>query len=97
VIRLHTLPALLIALYGAPVAAQMVCGPRAVIVMQLDLKYGETRRGSGVRGPSAIYEVWANCDTGSWSILKTTPNGWACAMAVGDNWTDRACEKGRPI
>ena len=94
-IRLLTLTAFLIALYGDPVAAQMACGPRAVIVMQLDLKYGETRRGSGVRGPTAIYEVWANCNTGTWSILQITPNGWACVMAVGEGWSDEACEKGQ--
>ncbi len=80
--------AALIALQGAPVAAQMACGPRDSVVEKLGEKYGEVRRGGGLAGPTAIFEIWASEATGTWTILKTTPNGFTCIMAVGDGWHD---------
>ena len=74
---------------GPPDAqAQMACGTRDSVVEKLGEKYGEVRRGGGLAGPMAIFEVWASEATGTWSILKTTPNGWTCLMAVGDGWHD---------
>ncbi len=81
--------AALIALPGAPVAAQMACGKRDFVVEKLSEKYGETRRGGGLAGPTAIFEIWASDKPPyTWTILSTTPNGWACIMAVGDGWQD---------
>ena len=74
-----------------PVAqAQVVCGARDSVVRNLGEKYGEVRRGGGLTGSTAIYEIWASEATGSWTILKTTPNGLACVMAVGEGWQDDA-------
>ena len=72
--------------------AQMACGTRDSIVAKLGDKYGEVRRGGGLAGSTAIFEVWASEATGTWTILKTTPNGMACIMAVGDDWQDDAGE-----
>ena len=78
---------------GPPDAqAQMACGTRDAVVEQLGEKYGEVRRGGGVAGPTAIFEIWASEATGTWTILKTTPNGFTCIMAVGDGWHDDAGE-----
>ncbi len=74
--------------------ADMACGMRDSVVAKLGDKYGEVRRGGGLAGPTAIFEIWASEATGSWTILKTTPNGLACVMAVGDGWHDDA---GEPI
>ncbi len=41
-------------------------------------------------GSTAIFEIWASEKTGTWTILKTTPNGLTCVMAVGDGWHDDA-------
>ncbi len=68
--------------------AQMACGTRDSVVESLGDKYGETLRGGGMSGPGAIFELWASEATGTWTILKTTPDGQTCAMAVGDNWQD---------
>jgi hypothetical protein len=74
-----------------PVAqAQIACGARDSVVRNLGEKYGEVRRGGGLTGSTAIYEIWASEDTGSWTILKTTPNGMACVMAVGEGWQEDA-------
>ncbi len=72
--------------------AQMACGTRDAVVAKLGEKYGEVRRGGGLAGPTAIFEIWASEATGTWTILKTTPDGLACVMAVGDGWHDDAGE-----
>ncbi len=80
---------------GPPAAqAQMACGTRDSVVAKLGDKYGEVRRGGGLAGPTAIFEIWASEATGTWTILKTTPTGLTCIMAVGDGWQDDA---GEPI
>ena len=70
--------------------AQMACGKRDAVVAKLGDKYGEVRRGGGLTGSTAIFEVWASESTGTWTILKTTPDGLTCVMAVGDGWQDEA-------
>jgi len=79
--------AVVIALYGAPVSTQMVCGDYASMTIQLATPYGETRRGLGVSG-NTLFEVWRSEDTGTWTILQVYPNGVACVIAVGENWKD---------
>ncbi len=72
--------------FAAASQAQINCGTRDSVVEELDLKYSETQRGYGLTGSTAIFEVWASEKTGSWTILKTTPNGLTCVIAVGENW-----------
>ncbi len=95
-IRTLTLLTALIALYGAPATAQMACGERTGVVAKLDSKYGETQRGRGLAGPGAIVELWASCQSGTWTILQTAPTGITCVLFSGFFWTDVDCEKGRP-
>jgi hypothetical protein len=68
--------------------AQLACGDRNSMVEQLSRTYGEARKGAGLAGQTALFEVWASNATGSWTILKTTPNGMACVVAAGENWRD---------
>jgi hypothetical protein len=80
--------------------AQMACGARNAVVAKLGEKYGEVRRGGGLVGATAIFEVWASATTGTWTILKTTPDGLACVMAVGEGWQDddgNATPVGSPV
>lgn len=69
---------------GAPGGA--MCGERRQVVSRLAEKYGETRRGYGLQQGAAVVEVYASGDTGSWTILLSTPNGLACLLAAGQNW-----------
>ena len=86
-----------IALYGAPADAQRTCARHDDQTAQLAEKYGETRIGFGVSGPTAIIEVWANVETGTWSILVVYPNGVSCLKAAGDGWeTDPPVVPGDP-
>ncbi len=93
--RILTTSALIfgMAAVGPPDAqAQMACGTRDSVVAKLGDKYGEVRRGGGLAGPTAIFEIWASEATGSWTILKTMPNGMACIVAVGEGWQDDSNE-----
>ena len=93
--RILTTSALIfgMAAIGPPDAqAQMACGTRDSVVAKLGEKYGEVRRGGGLTGSTAIFEIWASEATGTWTILKTTPDGLTCIMAVGDDWHDDAGE-----
>ncbi len=74
--------------FASAAQAQTTCGTRDAIVKKLDEIYGEVRRGGGLAGPTAIYEIWASEATGTWTILKTTPNGLTCILAVGTAWHD---------
>jgi hypothetical protein len=52
---------------AAPPAAQaqIACGARDSVVRNLGEKYGEVRRGGGLTGSTAIYEIWASEDAGT--------------------------------
>ena len=90
-----------LAAVGTPDArAQMACGTRDAVVAKLGDRYGEVRRGGGLAGPTAVYEIWASEATGTWTILKTMPNGISCVMAVGEGWqddADRPTPAGSPV
>ena len=65
-------------------AAQMACGQRDSIVSQLQERYGETRRAMGFQEGRGIVEVWASDETGTWTIVITTPQGTTCLVAAGE-------------
>ena len=88
----------LIMLYAVPVSAQVSCGNRAAMVERLVNQYHEMPMGRGLgRARSRLLEIWANCTTGSWTVLKTYPNGTTCVMAVGEGWQGVGCERGKPV
>ncbi len=72
-----------IVLPAAPAGAQMVCGKRADMIRQLSEKYGETRRSMGLAEGRGVVELYASEETGSWTILITSPQGTACMIAAG--------------
>lgn len=67
-----------------PAAAQMRCGQRDAIVRQLATRYGETQRSVGFQQGRGVVEIYVNADSGSWTILLTTPEGMSCLMAAGE-------------
>lgn len=71
---------------------QAACGERDAVVANLSETLNEVRRGGGSTGTATIFEVWASEETGTWTILISTPNGQACVMASGDGWRDEATE-----
>ncbi len=72
--------------FASAAQAQTVCAKRADMVRELDEEYLEVRRGAGMAGAQAIVELYTSAETGSWTILQTTPNGVTCVVAAGHNW-----------
>lgn len=67
-------------------AAGPVCGPRAQVAERLTRDYGESRRAIGLAGPSAVMEVHASAETGTWTVTVTLPDGRMCLIAAGQGY-----------
>lgn len=59
------------------------CGPRDLVITRLAEGFGETRQSMGLGANNAVIEVYASDESGTWTILVTTPNGTACLVASG--------------
>lgn len=61
------------------------CGPHFAVVEVLKQTHREIEIGAGlsVRG---IVSVWAS-DDGSFTVLRTAPNGVACILEHGRRWS----------
>lgn len=59
------------------------CGIRDTVVERLASRYGESRQSVGMAANQSVVEVYANSDTGSWTITVTMPNGQMCLIASG--------------
>lgn len=85
-------------LIGVAVMAQeATCHPRDGIVTQLQDRYGEAQQGAGLTQAGRVVEIWANPETGTWTILVTRPNGVSCAVAAGEAWLEDVASIGRPM
>jgi hypothetical protein len=65
----------------------MPCGSRDAIVERLGSKYGEQRVATGLSGSATMMEVFANEETGSWTILITHPDGQSCLVSAGEHFS----------
>jgi hypothetical protein len=73
-------------LLAAPAFAQQNCASRDAIVDMLANRYGETRQSIGLGGGYQVVETFANLETGTWTIVITSPNGETCAVAAGEQF-----------
>ena len=67
-----------------PVHAEPQCAPVERVMQFLSAQHGESPVVIGLM-PTAMMQVWANPDTGTWTLLRITPDGQACMMASGGN------------
>ena len=63
------------------------CAPRESVTDTLTGRYAEAPRMRGLAGSGVIVELWANGDSGSWTILVTRPDGISCLVASGTAYT----------
>jgi hypothetical protein len=49
-------------------------------------QFGETRRGMGLAGQSAVVELFASAETGTWTVTATLADGTTCLVASGQGW-----------
>lgn len=64
-------------------AAGRPCGEREKIIEDLANNHGETRQSIGLGLNNMVIETFASSETGSWTILATTPAGKSCLVANG--------------
>lgn len=67
------------------VPAWAFCAPESQIRTTLQEKYGETVQIQGV-GNNHLLQVYANTETGTWTIVVTSPDKRACVSASGQNY-----------
>lgn len=66
----------------APAVAQTRCMPASDMADWLG-KHGEHILLRGTVGPTAAYGIWVDEEDGSWTIVRYSPDGLACALAYG--------------
>ena len=62
------------------------CDSRERMVALLAERYGETRRAIGLAGETAMMELFASDDTGTWTMTLMLADGRMCLMASGTNY-----------
>ena len=77
-----------LAILAAPAAAQgTTCLSRSDMVSALTDTYGETVQMIGSsRGGQLVVEMWGR-PGGSWTVVVTSPDGVACILAAGEDFT----------
>lgn len=72
-----------------PAVAQTMsrnCAPHAAVVERLATGYGETRQSIALGANNTVVETFASLDTGTWTIVVTTPGGPTCLVAAGQGF-----------
>lgn len=62
-----------------------VCAQHGTMVESLADKYGEQKQSAGLTN-NQVMEVYANNETGTWTVLMVNANGLACMVAAGTIW-----------
>ena len=69
--------------FGHSAAAQSSCGDRARVIEHLKHRFGETQVAIEWRDDQNVIEVFQSARTGSWTILRTRPDGLTCLLDSG--------------
>ena len=77
---------------GRPLA--IPCFSYSEVVRQLKGTYAEAPVSLGLQSNGNLLQVFTSVDTGSWTILSTTPDGLACVLAAGERWESLPAPKG---
>lgn len=103
---MRALPALALAMSSAllsigPATAQSLaveargpCHRYDEIARQLVGRYKESPVSLGVQTNGNLLQVFASPDSGTWTILSTTPSGLTCVIAAGKSWESLKLDAG---
>ncbi len=69
------------------------CAARETVVSHLETRFGEIQLSVGLQPGQGLIELFANPESGSWTILLTTPEGISCLMAAGGDFQSRGLRK----
>jgi hypothetical protein len=70
----------------AEAGERLYCAKRTQVVQKLLDHFGETLRSVGLQQGDGVVEVYSSEATGTWTILKTRPDGISCLLAAGQLW-----------
>ena len=62
------------------------CDARDNVIQLLAQKYKETPIAAGVTNTGGLVEVLTDPNSGTWTIIVTTPKGISCLVAAGEGW-----------
>lgn len=92
--------AIIIALFVTPASSQeaQLCGLRDEVLAKVASTYEEVLQGGGLAADgnkqlTSAVEMYANEETGTWTLLRMTPDGMACLVAYGQFWSAAAAPK----
>lgn len=86
----------------APPAFAANCAMRDILVKRLQTQYSESFAGGGLQASATaqtLVEVWVSKETGTFTVILTSPQGISCVVAAGTDWFDKglqAVSKGIP-
>lgn len=87
---LRAMAAICVIVVNAPAWADTApCADRDHVVERLETDYEEVHAGSGLQArpdTQALVEVWASRETGTFTVMLTTPDGMSCVLATGTDW-----------
>lgn len=63
----------------------LFCGPRGILIAELEKSYDERPVSYGITPDGALLEVLVG-PKGNWTILVTQPGGPACVLTFGLDW-----------
>lgn len=79
-----------IALLSVPSATQAQqagdCLPSNEAMGEYLSSFLEFRVGQGLSSQGTIIQIWANHDTGTWTLTETDPSGITCLLGFGGNY-----------
>jgi hypothetical protein len=61
------------------------CIDRTQLIAQLHNVFGEQIVGRGLANGGFVFEILAG-QSGSWTLIATTPQGMSCFIAAGEAW-----------
>ncbi len=79
---------LVVSLDAAPTGAQHLCEARSDLIGRLDKIYREAPIALGLMPNGQVLEVLTSAN-GTWTVIISKPNGFSCAMAAGEAWSER--------
>ena len=64
------------------------CGPTVDVSSNLETKYGETIKSTGLmKNGKATLQLWTSDESGTWTITVMSQDGLTmCVKATGQNW-----------
>ncbi len=75
------------------------CAARDLVVERLKIRYDESFAAAGLqsmRETQTMVEVWASQETGTFTVMLTTPEGLSCIVATGTDWHQVTMDAEKP-